>query len=284
MKAGDAEKRARTQGSRGVARRVAPRWLLERPIAHRGLHTGNGACPENSLIAFIRSTGIGFPIELDVRLLGDGRVAVFHDEDTLRMTGSRHLVGELRARDLDRLGLLGTEHRIPLLEEVLDTVNGQVPLLIELKPSDAGGRLGEAVLRTLEGYGGEHALQSFDPRVVLWLRRHVPETPRGQLVGDLESEGIPHWKRILVERRLSDRLTAPDFFGCGVERLHLRATDARRRAGTPVLGWTVRSPVEEAEARLFCDNVIFEGYVPKGAAVRAEPRKPTSRRRARSRV
>jgi glycerophosphoryl diester phosphodiesterase len=225
---------------------------------------------------------MGFPIELDVRLLGDGRVAVFHDEDTLRMTGSRRLVRELRARDLDSLGLLGTGHRIPLLEEVLDTVNGQVPLLIELKPSDAGDRLGEAVLRTLEGYEGEHALQCFDPRVVRWLRRHAPETPRGQLVGGRESEGVPLWKSILVERSLSGRLTAPDFFGCGVERLHLRAIAARRRAGTPVLGWTVRSPAQEVEARLFCDNVIFEGYVPKGAASRAEPRAPASRRRARS--
>lgn len=246
------------------------RWLLERPISHRGLHSGNGACPENSLIAFIRSAGMGFPIELDVRLLADGKVAVFHDEDTLRMTGSRHFIRILRSRELKRFGLLGTVHRIPLLDEVLDAVNGKVPLLIELKPSKNGGPLGEALLKTLEGYGGEHALQSFDPKVVLWLRRNAPNTPRGQLAGDIGAEGVRPWKSFLVERRLADLLTSPDFFGCGVERLCLRAFRARRGAGIPVLGWTVRSAEVEKKLRSFCDNIIFEGYIPKGSTRGAE--------------
>ena len=242
----------------------ALRWLLARPISHRGLHSGNGACPENSLIAFIRSAGMGFPIELDVRLLADGKVAVFHDEDTHRMTGSRHFIRGLRSRELKRFGLLGTVHRIPLLDEVLDAVNGEAPLLIDLKPSENGGLLGEAVLKTLDGYGGEHALQSFDPKVVLWLRRNAPNAPRGQLAGDLGAEGVRPWKSFLVERRLADLLTSPDFFGCGVERLRLRAFRARRGAGIPVLGWTVRSDEEEKKIRPFCDNIIFEGYMPKG--------------------
>jgi glycerophosphoryl diester phosphodiesterase len=148
---------------------------------------------------------MGFPIELDVRLLADGKVAVFHDEDTHRMTGSRHFIRGLRSRELKRFGLLGTVHRIPLLDEVLDAVNGEAPLLIDLKPSENGGLLGEAVLKTLDGYGGEHALQSFDPKVVLWLRRNAPNAPRGQLAGDLGAEGVRPWKSFLVERRLAAR-------------------------------------------------------------------------------
>ncbi|MCA9720594.1 MAG: hypothetical protein KC468_38380, partial [Myxococcales bacterium] len=55
----------------------APPWLLERPIAHRGLHDaapGVTDAPENSLAAIDAAIARGYAIELDVRALADGRV------------------------------------------------------------------------------------------------------------------------------------------------------------------------------------------------------------------
>ena len=53
-------------------------WLVETPIAHRGFHDKNN--PENSLAAFARAIEKGYAIELDVQMLSDGTVVVFHDE------------------------------------------------------------------------------------------------------------------------------------------------------------------------------------------------------------
>ena len=52
-------------------------WLVETPIAHRGLHDKDH--PENSISAFARAIDEGYPIELDVQLIADGTVVVFHD-------------------------------------------------------------------------------------------------------------------------------------------------------------------------------------------------------------
>ena len=53
-------------------------WLVETPIAHRGLF--DKTHPENSLGAFEMAIQNGYAIELDVQLLSDGTVVVFHDE------------------------------------------------------------------------------------------------------------------------------------------------------------------------------------------------------------
>ena len=61
-------------------------WLVETPIAHRGYH--NKTTPENSLGAFSNAIEKGYAIELDVQLLADDTVVVFHDESLARMTGN----------------------------------------------------------------------------------------------------------------------------------------------------------------------------------------------------
>ena len=60
-------------------------FILKAPIAHRGLH--DAKAPENSLAAFRRAMEHGYVIELDVHMLADGKIVVFHDDNLKRMTG-----------------------------------------------------------------------------------------------------------------------------------------------------------------------------------------------------
>ena len=60
-------------------------WLVEKYIAHRGLHDEES--PENSLSAFEKAIQKGYVIELDIQQIADGNVVVFHDTSLSRMTG-----------------------------------------------------------------------------------------------------------------------------------------------------------------------------------------------------
>ena len=101
-------------------------WLIERPIAHRGLFNRN--YPENSLGAFENAVKNNFGIELDVQFTKDKKVVVFHDDNLKRMTKDKRNVNELTYKELKNLKLLDTNETIPLLEEV--TVHENVcPLL-----------------------------------------------------------------------------------------------------------------------------------------------------------
>src|SRR5882672_8981573 len=99
-----------------------PEWLVRIPIAHRGLHDASHGVIENSLPAFWAAARAGYPAELDVRLLADGEVVVFHDQNLDRLTGDKGPISALTSRDLGRVVLSGAtpdDAHIPLLRNVL---------------------------------------------------------------------------------------------------------------------------------------------------------------------
>lgn len=247
-----------------MKRASAVDWLATRPIAHRGLHDHRRGVPENSLLAFRRAVEAAYPIELDVRLLRDGHVAVFHDDVLGRMTGEPGTIADQAETDLADLHLLDTPQTIPLLGDVLALVSGQVPLLIEIK--SGGNRVGaleEGVLAHLRRYAGSVAVQSFNPHSLRWFRVRAPQIPRGQLTSDFRDGSLPAYRKILLRNLLLNRFSGPAVIGYDIRCLpHWRRAGLRRK-GLVILGWTVRDPEEEAWARRFCDNIIFEGYTPE---------------------
>ena len=100
-------------------------WLVEQPIAHRGFHEKN--VPENSLLAFSKAIEKGYAIELDVQLLSDNTVVVFHDESLARMTGNDGYLRFLSKKDLKSLTLKGSKETIPTLEEDVAIENLYIP-------------------------------------------------------------------------------------------------------------------------------------------------------------
>jgi glycerophosphoryl diester phosphodiesterase len=227
------------------------------PIAHRGLHAAREGRPENSLAAFAHACALGFPAELDVRLTRDGDVVVFHDRTLRRLTGASGRAEDGDAAGLRALRLLGTAERVPLLREVLELVDGRVPLLIELKSGVPSPALERAVLDALAGYRGDVAIQSFKLRTVRELDR--AEAPHA--IGHL-------WRRRTVPAP-GDRVA---FVGCHVDGVPRRAVRRRREAGAVVLAWTVRSAAQADHALRFVDNYIFEDFVPELAHPLSAPR------------
>ena len=59
-------------------------------IAHRGLH--NNYIVENTLLAFLKAVEKDYAVELDIRLLKDGTVVVYHDINLKRLTGINKLI------------------------------------------------------------------------------------------------------------------------------------------------------------------------------------------------
>lgn len=158
-----------------------------RPFAHRGLWTAD--LPENSLGAIRAAVERGFAVELDIQLSADGEVMVFHDYTLDRVCGRTGKVCELSAAELGRLPLGGVESEcIPTLRAVLDTVGGQVPLLIELKGEGANTALVGAALAVLDGYTGPWCMQSFNPLLLRALKKQAPHVLRGLLSTDLNKE------------------------------------------------------------------------------------------------
>ncbi len=240
--------------------------LQGRRYAHRGCHD-KPRIPENSLPAFRRALERGWGAELDVHLLRDGTLAVFHDSDLRRCAGVEGTIEELDRAALERLRLEGTEERPPLFREVLDLFEGKAPLIIELKAHGGNHRaLTEAVLRALEGYGGDYCIESFDPRVLMALRKAAPSVLRGQLSMDFRKgdEPLPGWQRFVLSNLLLNFLTAPDFIAY---RFEDRKCWALRRCvrfwGAREASWTLRSREDLEKAEAAGCIPIFERFDPE---------------------
>lgn len=229
-------------------------WLKGRAYAHRGLH--GGEIPENSLSAFSAAIARGHGIECDVQQSGDGRAVVFHDWDLDRLTAESGSVAGRSAAELSQLRLGGGSDRIPALRDLLGMVRGRVPLLIEVKTRREcrTGPLCLAVRRDLEGYSGDVAVMSFDPRVGAWFRANAPLVVRGLVV----SEQGAHALSGVVRRHLALWRARPDFLACDIRDLPSRFAAAQRRRGLPVLTWTVRDAPQRRRAAEYADSPIAE--------------------------
>lgn len=245
-------------------------WLTERPIAHRGYHDRAAGRIENTLPAAEAAIARNFAIECDLQLTADGRVVVFHDDTLDRLGEAEGPVGARTLADLRAVRLRDTDARIPTLEDLLDLVDGQVPLVIELKSQWNGDRrLEQAVAPILDGYSGPAAVMSFDPMSMVAMRRLLPSLPRGMTADDFRGgdEGRLPWpQRFALRHLLGAAAVWPHFVSFGIDALPASAPLMLRHVGVPLICWTIRTPADRAKARAYTDQITFEGFDPDAPA------------------
>ena len=222
-------------------------WVLSRPIAHRGLWDENA--PENSLSAYENAIEYGCPIEMDIQMSVDGELFCFHDDNLKRMTGVDKDIRTLTAAEISSLKI-GSE-KIPTFKEFLSVVDGKVPLLIEIKQQLSKG-VEKLTLEALKDYKGEYVVQSFDPTVMLRIKKLAPNVIRGQLGVGNDKKGLK-WR---IVRNLSlNFLVKPDFVHYCVDGLPLSEKISN---GLPVICWTIRNEADLEKAKKYAKNFVFE--------------------------
>ena len=162
--------------------------------------------------AFRRALEHGFGAELDVHLMKDGNLAVIHDSSLKRTANADVFAEDLTKEELAGYTLENGEP-IPLLEDVLALFAGKTPLIVELK-SERGNynRLSETVAKQLDSYEGDYCIESFDPRVVRWFKKHRPQVCRGQLSHDFFRDAagkLPRFTKFLLTNLLLNLTIRP---------------------------------------------------------------------------
>ena len=250
-------------------RRVLRAAFAGRNYAHRGLFTKDQSVPENSLPAFAAAAEAGYGIELDVQFSRDSRLLVFHDDTLDRMTGTPGWVRDYSYDEIAAMPLKGTAYHAPLFAEVLDTVAGRVPLIVEIKSRSAYSgayldRLCKAVLEELESYAGPYCIESFDPRVVLRIRQFAPDVLRGQLADSYEShlkEGASPLHAWALSHCVGNFAARPDFIAWSPAPRNW-AVRLCAALGAMMVYWTALPEDDQTALQQDNDAVIFQWYSP----------------------
>lgn len=239
--------------------------LVGRLYAHRGLHDNAGDAPENSLRAFKKAVDAGFGIELDVQLTKDRIPVVFHDFTLERVCGVEGKLSRRTWQELQELSLCGTDQKIPKLEEVLELIDGKVPLIVELKIESADVSLCPAVDRLLSRYRGMYCIESFNPLGVLWYRRNRRRVVRGQLSDAFYREG--EYKGLLyflLQNLMFNWLGRPDFIAYNHKYPGMLSRSlCRSLYHGKSAAWTIKSQEELETAKKYFDIYIFDSFVPE---------------------
>ena len=232
--------------------------------AHRGLH--DSTRPENSMAAFRAALEGGYGIELDIHLLADGNLAVIHDSSLKRTANVEVDIETLTTQQLTDYRLEGTEETIPTFQQVLDLFAGKAPLIVELKAAGNNhARLADAACKMLERYNGVYCIESFDPRCILWLRKHRPDIIRGQLSENFLkiNNALPWILKFILTHQLGNFLLRPDFVAYKfADRKNLGNFLARKLWRCQGVSWTLRSQADYDTALKEGWLPIFEGFLP----------------------
>ena len=235
-------------------------WLY----AHRGLHDGNKAVPENSMEAFRLAVEKGYGMELDVQLTKDGQMVVHHDGSLKRVCGVDKNIRDITYEELCAIPLPdGT--RVPLFSEVLEMVNGRAPIIVEVKHYGGAAKNAAAAWEVLKTYTGPYCVESFDPTGMAWFRKNAPHVVRGQLAdgGRWKKENLNLISHFALKHLLVNVLSRPHFVAYSVPSDHTLSMWLMKRVFRPGLAcWTVREQKVLDGAKEY-HFPIFELFDPK---------------------
>lgn len=239
-------------------------FITARPIAHRGLHDFAKGVVENTASAFAAAIARGYAIECDLQLTKDGEAVVFHDDHVERLTHGQGLVKDHTTAEMQQLTIRNSTDRVQTLAELLAQVNGQVPLVIELKSHwDGDERLARRAVELLTTYRGPYCLMSFDPDVIAAVRQIAPHIIRGivaERATDSYYASLPLPRQTELRTFSHVTRTRPDFVSFYFEELPWAPISALRATGMPIITWTIRSPQQAVMAMRCSDQITFEGF------------------------
>lgn len=232
--------------------------------AHRGFHDNKGDAPENSLKAFALAVELGYGVELDTQLTKDDVVVVFHDETLKRMCGITGNVRDYSYEELCKFKLLHSQEIIPTFAQVLDVINGNIPIIVEIKIYGQQIKVCELTNEILVGYQGLYCIESFHPLAVLWYKNNCPQIVRGQLSCNMIKKKDFQLPQIIVQSLISNFITKPDFIAYNhKDKKSISRKLCKNLYGNMSVAWTICSQEEMDICINDFDVFIFEGFNPK---------------------
>lgn len=216
------------------------KFLTKNLIAHRGLHSSNNI--ENTLKAFIKAMNAGYTIELDIHILRDNTIVIYHDYNLKRLTGVNKVIEKLTYPQLSKIKIKN-KYQIPTLQRVMNIINGKVPLLIEVKTIEKNINFFKKIIEILDNYHGLFAIQSINPLVIEWFYKNKRNYPLGLIIiNDINYKILKKYTKMI------------DFISIYKKNLPFKSKKI-------IIGWTIKNKKELEKYKPLSDNLIVENIL-----------------------
>ncbi len=202
-------------------------------IGHRG---AMGHVTENTIASVAKALELGVDmIEIDVFKIKSGEIIVFHDDTVERLTDKTGKIEDNSLTSLKELTLKGN-HKIPLLKEVLELVNAQVPINIELKGENTAEKVNTIINYYLKEESwklNQFLISSFNWDELIKMRRLNDAIDIALLTEEDPVDAIP------MATQLKAKAINPNFM-----KLTSKNANKVSEAGFKIYTWTINTQEE----------------------------------------
>lgn len=223
-------------------------------IAHRGIQRSDVI--ENTIPAFSLAISKGVPIELDIHLLKDGNLVVYHDDNLRRLNVINRNIESYTYDELKEVVFPNTDIHIPLFEDVLELVDGKVLIVVEIKKSNCAKYYDycKRVVSVLSKYKYNFVIKSFDVRIVYWFL-HNTDYLTGLLIANRKRSIYD----IIMRNSIFLLCLKPNFLSVDYHILNY-CTIKKFRLKGPVLAWTISSNKILNQIKNDADSYLIEKF------------------------
>lgn len=219
-------------------------------IGHRG---AMGHETENTIASIEKAMELNVDmIEIDVFKVKSGEIVVFHDETLDRLSNAPGKIEEWHYFDLKNKVVLDGGHKIPLLQDVLKTINHQTKLNIELKGAGTTDRVNFIINSYIKEKGWkteDFIISSFKWDELRAMREINPDIPIAILTEKDPADAIA------IAKELRAEAINPNF------RMLTRDNNiAIQEAGFKIYVWTVNDPQDILAMKRFGVDGIITNY------------------------
>lgn len=211
----------------------------------------------NSKEAFQKCIDNNIGIKTEVILTKDRKLAVSTFEDLSKEYGAEGKVSEKTEEELKECGVM-------MLNELLEIVDGQVPVILELKVGDDNEILCRRVADSINAYHHRNvAVASYHTGMIGWFKRKEKAIFRGAISAPAKDfKALPKLDRFLTGNLANNSISRPQFVLYRNKPLPALVKFAFG-LGTVRGIWTLRNPEEAKALEKDKEIIICRGFLPE---------------------
>ena len=241
-------------------------WLKERGIAHRGIIDSKNKIIENTIEACENAIKLDMPIEIDIRITKEDELILLHDPYVTLSNNKTYTFKELTKKDIKQYKIINSNCKIPTLKEILDIVDGKVPLLIEAKVNKDyrnHKKLIRNIALLLNDYKGEYAIQSFHTNVYNIVKKVNNKAKIGLILPTTNKK--TNYILNLINKIIL-KTKNYDFLSFGIKYIDDNMLNYLKTIKKPILLWTLKNENKNKYVDALNANIIINkdlNYLPK---------------------
>lgn len=240
-------------------------WIVDKYIS--GCGVVEETMTPNTLPSFKEAIDNGYAISIPVQMLDDENIVCFSHQNLSKIIpNASGYLKTLKLSEVKELILNENGDKIPTLEESLDFIANQTPIIIEILNDGMVEKFESKVISILQKYIEKYnccnniAIMSINPYTLEFFFKNYPYITRILKSGSFKEKLYGSLKTSKLKKLKYYKITHADFICYSQELLPCAKVEKYKPVG--IIAHSVTNQNQYISLAEHCDNIIFKNFKP----------------------